>query len=294
MEQQINSYIRYLQNDKKKTYNTTVSYKRDLDKMVTYLKQAGVDSFQRVTQTDLTGYILELQQNGQSSSTVSRYISSIKSFFAYLFKCRLIEENPADNLKAPKVEKKNPQVMSVNDVVKLLEAPEGDSPKAYRDKAMLELLYATGIKVSELIALKLSDINLQLGFITCSSGSNERVVPFGSEAKQAIMQYYKNGRPFIVKDETCALVFTNVSGEAMSRQGFWKLIKAYSEKAGIETEINPYTLRHSFAAHMIENGADLRSVSEMLGHSDISATKAYAGFANAKIREVYSKAHPRR
>lgn len=294
MEQQINEYINYLQNDRKKSYNTTISYRRDLDKMSNYLAKNGVNECDRVTQTDLTGYILELQQDGHSSATISRYISSIKSFYTYLFKLRLIDENPSDNLKAPKVEKKLPQVMSFNDVVKLLNTPSDNSPKSLRDKAMLELLYATGIKVSELIALKLSDINLQLCYITCSMSPNDRIVPFGSEAKNALTAYYKEGRPFIVKDPECDLAFTNVKGEPMSRQGFWKLIKAYANKAGIEAEINPYTLRHSFAAHLVENGADLQSVSEMLGHSDIAATKAYASFANVRLREVYSKAHPRR
>ena len=294
MERQITEYIAYLQNDKKKSYNTAISYQRDLVKMASYLREQNLTEFEKVTSTDLTAYIISLQNAGCASSTISRYVASIKSFYNYLHKKGVISEEPTDTLKAPKVEKKIPEIISVTDMVRLLTAPNGDTPKDYRDRAMLELLYATGIRVSELISLTIDDVNLQMGYITCTMSLHDRIVPFGNEAKQALEKYCKDGRPHMIKDESCRILFTNVKGEPMSRQGFWKLIKAYGRKAGIEADITPHTLRHSFAAHMVENGADLRSVSEMLGHSDISATQKYASFGNQRLREVYSKTHPRK
>ena len=202
--------------------------------------------------------------------------------------------NPTDGLKPPKVEKKTPETLTVEEVNLLLDQPSGDSPKEIRDKAMLELLYATGIRVSELIGLKISDVNLSTSSITCKHGSSERSIPFSNTAKAAITKYLKDTRSAMVDDNAGDILFTNCSGQPMSRQGFWKLIKYYGNKAGIEKDITPHTLRHSFAAHLVENGADLKSVQEMIGHSDISTTQIYADLSNSKIREVYAKAHPRK
>lgn len=177
--------------------------------------------------------------------------------------------------------------------MKLLEQLSGSSPKELRDKAMLELLYATGIRVSELIALKLSDINISMEYLTCRDAHRERIIPFGGIAREAIENYLDLGRPKLIKDESCDLLFTNCSGGEMSRQGFWKIIKCCGKKAGITSEITPHTLRHSFAAHLVSNGADLKSVQEMLGHSDISTTQIYAQVNQNRIREVYAKTHPR-
>ena len=293
MEQEIAAYIEYISCVKKKSNNTVMSYRRDLMKLVAYLTSRGIENWNQVTETDLTGYILKLQKEGCAGATISRYIVSIKAFFEYLFRYDKIEEEPAAALKAPKLEKKVPDVISVDHVIRLLTAPEGDSPKALRDRAMLELLYATGIKVSELVAIRMSDVNLQMGYISCTMSAHDRIIPFGNEAKQTLMRYLKDGRDKLVTDTDSEFLFTNMMGEPMSRQGFWKLIKAYAKKAGIEEDITPYTLRHSFAAHMISNGADLYSVSEMLGHSDISTTQVYAMFSNSRLRDVYSKAHPR-
>lgn len=293
MKQEITEYIEYLHSSRNKAENTTTSYRRDLMKLADYLNRQGINEWRRVTETDLTSYVLALQKEGKAGTTISRYIVSMKAFFEYLFRRGIVMGEPAATLKAPHVDKKLPEIISMDEAVRLLTAPEGDTPKELRDRAMLELLYATGIKVSELIALRLSDVNLQMGYITCSMSARDRIVPFGNEAKQALMRYLKDGRDKLVSGPENELLFTNIKGEPMSRQGFWKLIKAYGRKAGIKEDITPYTLRHSFAAHMIENGADLRSVSEMLGHTDISATQVYAVFSNSRLREVYSKAHPR-
>ena len=206
---------------------------------------------------------------------------------------RSIGGNPAEGLKAPKIEKKMPATLTTEETVKLLEQLSGSSPKELRDKAMLELLYATGIRVSELIALKLSDINISMEYLTCRDAHRERIIPFGGIAREAIENYLDLGRPKLIKDESCDLLFTNCSGGEMSRQGFWKIIKCCGKKAGITSEITPHTLRHSFAAHLVSNGADLKSVQEMLGHSDISTTQIYAQVNQNRIREVYAKTHPR-
>ena len=202
-------------------------------------------------------------------------------------------EDLSEQLKAPKIEKKVPEIMSPEEVIRLLEQPTGDTPKEIRDKAMLELLYATGIRVTELIALRISDVNMQLGVILCGDRTKERIIPFGAAARNALARYLEGTRDAMLENKTSDVLFANCSGQPMSRQGFWKLIKYYAKKAGIKADITPHTLRHSFAAHLVENGADLRSVQEMLGHSDISTTQIYANMNHSHIREVYAKAHPR-
>lgn len=294
MEKEIEEYIEYIGKGGSKSDNTLQSYRRDLCRLLAYLdNDAGLKDWEQVTETDLTGYVMHLQTEGCAPATISRHIVSIKAFFEYLHKNGRIAEEPAANIKPPRHEKKAPGIMSVEHVVRLLTVPDGNSPKQLRDKAMLELLYATGIKVSELVTIKMEDINLQIGYISCHTASHDRIIPFGNEAKQAIMRYLKDGRETLVRNGESEYLFTNIKGEPMSRQGFWKLIKAYAKKAGIEEDVTPYTLRHSFAAHMISNGADIYAVSEMLGHLDISATQMYAAFSNSKLRDVYTKSHPR-
>lgn len=294
MEAILNGFITYLHNVKKKSENTVLSYNRDLTKLVNYLKAKKIKDFSEVTEEILAEYIEGLTNEGFKSATVSRNIASIKALFHYLANEDMIASDPSTKLKSPKIEKKAPEILTMNEVVSLLEQPSGDSPKEIRDKAMLELLYATGIRVSELISLELSDVDVQMGFINCHDGSKSRTIPFGKEAKIALSRYLSGGRPAIVDDKNSQLLFANCSGQKMSRQGFWKLIKHYAKKAGIDVDITPHTLRHSFAAHLVENGADLRSVQEMLGHSDISTTQIYANLSHNHIREVYNRAHPRR
>ena len=293
MEREIMNFISYLHNIKKTSNNTELSYKRDLGKMRQYLEENGISGLNDITEEVLDSYIVYLEENQFAAATISRNIASIKAFFHYLAKEAVIEKDISVGLKAPKIEKKMPEILTPEEVIWLLEQPKGDTPKEIRDKAMLELLYATGIRVTELITLKVSDVNLQMGFIVCRDGSKERVIPFGAAAKKAMTNYLDKARNVMLFDLQSDILFVNCSGQPMSRQGFWKLIKYYAKKAGIMAEITQHTLRHSFAAHLVENGADLRSVQEMLGHSDISTTQIYATMTHNRIREVYSKAHPR-
>ncbi|MCR5119234.1 MAG: site-specific tyrosine recombinase XerD [Lachnospiraceae bacterium] len=286
-------FITYLREVKKTSRNTELSYKRDLVKLENYLAAQGITDVSRVSVTTLQSYILYMERSGFASATVSRNIASIKAFFHFLFRKGYIKEDISEDLKAPKIEKKLPEILTTEEVNRLLEQPRGASPKDLRDRAMLELLYATGIRVSELISLNMSDVNLQVGYIMCRDARKERVVPFGAPAKRALGEYLKNARPMMIADQSSDVLFTNCSGQPMSRQGFWKLVKYYARKAGITSDITPHTLRHSFAAHLVENGADLRSVQEMLGHSDISTTQIYANMSQNRLREVYAKNFPR-
>ncbi len=293
MEKEIEAFISYLHNVKKKSENTCMSYKRDLYKLENFLEENGVTQVKDISATNLNSYVLYLERNRFAPSTISRNIAAVKAFYHFLLREHMVDEDVSENLKAPKVEKKLPEIMPVADVEKLLSQPEGNTPKILRDKAMLELLYATGIRVSELISLKLADINLKMGFVVCRDNGRERAIPFGSTARNALMDYLEHARDSMVLSDEEEVLFVNCAGEPMSRQGFWKLLKSYAAKAGIPYEITPHTIRHSFAAHLVENGADLRSVQEMLGHSDISTTQIYAGRTRNRIREVYAQAHPR-
>lgn len=293
MEQSINQFITYLHNVKKASENTVLSYKRDLTKMAVYLSDKGIDSVRGVAMTDLEEYVAYLGEQKLAATTISRNIAAMKAFFQYLTKENLVDVDVAIKLKSPKIQKKMPEIMTMDEVVRLLEQPSGDSPKEIRDKAMLELLYATGIRVTELIQLKVTDVNMSMGFILCRDAHKERVIPFGSEARNALIKYLNGVRENMMTGKESDVLFVNCSGSAMSRQGFWKLIKYYTKKASITSDITPHTLRHSFAAHLVENGADLKSVQKMLGHSDLSTTQIYANINHNRIREVYAKAHPR-
>lgn len=293
MEQQLQAFITYLHNVKKTSTNTELSYKRDLAKLEKFLAARGIAETEKVNASDLEAYIQDLNDKGFKAATVSRNIASMKAFFGYAVKELGLSSDPSTGLKSPKIEKKMPEILTMEEVVRLLEQPKGDTPKEIRDKAMLELLYATGIRVSELIGLLVSDVNMQMNYILCRDANKERIIPFGNEARHALIRYLESSRNIMVEDPSSPILFANCSGQKMSRQGFWKLIKFYAKKAGITSDITPHTLRHSFAAHLVENGADLRSVQEMLGHSDISTTQIYASMNHNRIREVYTRAHPR-
>ena len=293
MEREVQEYISYLHNVKHTSNNTEMSYKRDLLKVCHFMQERGINSATAVKEQDLKAYIHALEEQKLAAATVSRNIASIKAFFLYLFSEGKIQNDAALCLKAPKIEKKMPEILTMGEVSALLEQANGDSPKEIRDKAMLELLYATGIRVTELISLKVSDVNLPMHFIMCRDPHKERMSPFGTQAHDALERYLGGVRAEMVEDKSSEILFANCSGKPMSRQGFWKLIKFYAKKAGITADITPHTLRHSFAAHLVENGADLKSVQEMLGHSDISTTQIYANMNHNRIREVYAKAHPR-
>ena len=294
MEHTISEFFDYLHNVKKTSVNTEQSYMRDLKKLSVFAAEKGVTDIKQCDSKIAAEYIDNLTEQGFKAATVSRNIASLRAFFSYCVEKGYVDSDPTVVLKAPKIDKKYPQILTADEVLRLLEQPKGDSKKEIRDKAMLELLYATGMRVTELINLKVSDVNLKMGYIQCSDGSHERVIPFGQNAKEALTRYLKSGRDDMIVDKTSNILFANCSGQHMSRQGFWKLIKYYAKKADIKTDITPHTLRHSFAAHLVENGADLRSVQEMLGHSDISTTQIYAAMSHNHIREVYNRAHPRR
>jgi len=288
--------MQYLAEEKGASKNTQVSYQRDLNQMVVYLRESGLTDVTKVTKTALNSYVLYLEKAGKATTTISRMMASMKAFFHFEFREGRIRRDPAELLKAPKIEKKMPSILTVDEVLKLLNQPAGNTPKEIRDRAMLELLYATGIRVSELIGLKLTDVNMSIGFITCRDENKERTIPFGRNAKQALQQYLKSAREVLKKGEETEYLFVNCNGGAMSRQGFWKIIKYYGDKAGIETDITPHTLRHSFAAHLIGGGADLHAVQTMMGHSDMTTTQAYMAYAQKlePMRNVYQAAHPRK
>ena len=295
MEEAIQKFIRYYHKIKKSSGNTEASYKRDLEKLKDYLiEERHITSWDVVTETHLNSYILYLESHQYAASSISRSIASTRAFFKYLEKKNMVSVNPSEAIKPPKIEKKAPQIMNVTDVEKLLSEPDLTTDKGIRDSAMLELMYATGMRVSELINLRLHDVNLSMCYLTCIDRKSERIIPFSQTARKALERYLKEARPHFVKDSKNDFFFTNCSGTAMSRQGFWKVLKGYAQAAGVESDITPHTLRHSFATHMLQNGADLKSVQEMLGHSDISTTQIYLDAGISHMRDVYNKAHPRK
>ena len=286
-------YESYLTDVKKSSANTLASYLRDIRQLGDYLTSHTDRSFDTADEAVLSEYINRLKANGKSVATVSRAIASIKSFYAFLLDNDIVDHNPAGVLVPDKTAQKLPQILTSKEVELLLEQPECVDPKGYRDRAMLELLYATGIRVSELINLDISDLNLAAGIITCHGRDHDRAIPLYSAAVKALSEYTEFIRPRMIATPDEKALFVNISGERMSRQGFWKLIKSYQVKAGIEKDITPHTLRHSFAAHLLENGADLRSIQEMLGHADISSTQIYSQLVKKQLKDVYNKAHPR-
>lgn len=290
---ELEAFISYLSGIKKMSENTIVSYRRDLNKLAAYLGEQGVSKVEEISEFDLNDYVRQLDKQNFKAATISRNIASIKAFFHYLTNEGRIKEDISENLKAPKIEKKIPTVMTVEETEKLLMQPVADNPKGLRDRAMLELLYATGIRVTELISLRIEDVDLKTSLLDCRDNDRERKIPFGGKAREALVDYLSEGREKLLNGEKSDILFTNCNGNPMSRQGFWKLLKAYGKKAGIEKDITPHTIRHSFAAHLIENGADIKSVQEMLGHSDISTTQVYVKLGGNRLRQEYVKAHPR-
>ncbi len=278
MRGEVDRFEQYLREVKQASENTVQSYRRDLMQMITYLEEKEIREAAKVTKTSLHGYILHMEEQGKAATTISRMMAAIKAFFNYECMQARIRRNPAESLHAPKVEKKAPVILSVDQVSALLAQPSGQTPKEIRDKAMLALLYATGIRVSELIGIQMEDINMNIGFLVCRDGERERTIPFGRSAKAALEEYLEHARNELLRGKGSDYFFVNCTGGAMSRQGFWKIIKYYGEKAGIEEDITPHTLRHSFAAHLIARGADMRAVQTILGHSDMATTQMYAAY----------------
>ncbi|AMA73676.1 MULTISPECIES: site-specific tyrosine recombinase XerD [Aneurinibacillus] len=294
MNELITQFIHYLTVERGLAKNTLESYRRDLISYCAYLEREGFKDISETSRTQIMGYLLYLQEQGRATATLSRNLASIRAFYQFLLREKFIDKDPSVNLESPKIEKKLPQVLSVAEVEMLLNGPDTRFPSGMRDKAMLELLYATGIRVSELVSLNLSDVNLNMGFIKCfGKGSKERIIPLGRLAIVNVQTYLERGRPFLKKRGQEEALFLNHHGRRLSRQGFWKIIKKYAQLANSHKEITPHTLRHSFATHLLENGADLRSVQEMLGHADISTTQIYTHVTRSRLKEVYAKAHPR-
>ena len=289
----IDGYEDYLIHIKHASQNTIVSYMRDVHQYVSYLNTvAGVDVLDATRET-VGDYTQWLMERGKSPATISRSLASLKGFYNYVISVGEKDVNPVHNIQVARAEKKLPQILTGKEVELLLEQPKCTDMKGFRDKAMLELLYATGIRVTELISLDVTDVSLSGGFIKCSSHDRMRIIPLYPAAVKALGDYINEVRPKLIADPRETSLFVNLSGERMSRQGFWKIIKYYQEKANIDKDITPHTLRHSFAAHLLENGADLRSIQEMLGHSDISSTQIYAQLVKQNLKSVYNKFHPK-
>lgn len=294
MEDHLQSFIHYLTVEKGLSKNTLESYKRDLKQFIAYLRKSEQRKIEEISRQNIVSYLMVLREQGKATSTISRSMASIRAFFQFLLRDQKIISDPSIHLETPKIERRLPKVLSIAEVEALLQAPQSSTAFGQRDRAMLELLYATGIRVSELISLSLEDVHLQMGFVKClGKGSKERVIPLGRVAIESLEQYIQVGRHKLDKKKRSKALFLNHHGNPISRQGFWKIIKKHAKDAGIEKDIMPHTIRHSFATHLLENGADLRSVQEMLGHADISTTQIYTHVTKTRLKDVYSKAHPR-
>lgn len=290
----INKFINYLKTERELAPNTLESYNRDLKQFYEYAKEKDLEDIKNVNKTLIITYLMYQQKNGRAASTISRSLASLRSFFQYLLNEGIITNDPTISLQAPKQEKKLPNILSLKEVEVLLNQPKLNNAKGVRDRAMLELLYAAGVRVSELISLNIEDVNVYSGYINCSKDTqNERVIPINVIAVEILKNYINNYREMFIKNDGNSPLFFNHHGRRLTRQGFWKIIKSYTIKANINKKITPHTLRHSFAAHLLQNGADLKCVQEMLGHSDISTTQIYTQITKNKIKDVYKKAHPR-
>ena len=295
MEEIMEQFLNYLSVERGLSSNTISSYRADLVRFVSFLEKHSVKSAGEIKKEDLMKYLLTLKDSGLSVNSISRNLAAIKTFYKFLVNEKYVKENVAGILESPKLWKKLPNVLSIDEVARLLGAPDNRNWMGIRDRASLELLYATGMRVSELVNLKISNLNMDVGFIRCiGKGSKERIIPLGGKAKEAIKRYLDKTRGKLAKgrDQENSLFLTRL-GKRMSRQSFWKMIKSYASRAGIKKDISPHILRHSFATHLLERGADLRIVQEMLGHADISTTQIYTHINKERLKSIHHKYHPR-
>ena len=292
MEKQLKLFFDFLENEKKASNNTLQSYKRDIKQYENYLEQKQKE-YSEITSKEMKEYIEHLQEIGKKPSTISRNIASIRSFYQYEVKNKKIKEDPTEGIQSPKVEKRVPSILTSNEVSLLLEQPKGTDLKGIRDKAMLEFAYATGMRVTEIISLNVEDVNLDEGYVVCKNGSKQRTIPLGNISLKALKEYMTSARNVLIKKDETKALFVNINGSRLTRQGFWKIIKYYKEQAHISKDITPHVLRHSFATHLLQNGADLKSIQAMLGHSDILSTQVYMQFQDDSLKDIYRKAHPR-
>jgi len=291
MEELVREFTEHLFVEKRHSPNTVDGYRRDISRFVSFQPKTSLNS---VTPSDIREFLLSLHNQGLSSRSIARSLSSLKSFFKYLMEESLIRDNPVETLETPKIWRKLPNTLSLKEVESLLNQPDIETPLGLRDKAMLEVLYATGVRVSELISLELNDMNLEVGYIrSYGKGGKERVIPLGEVAQSYLKVYLEQGRPRLVKNRTLPALFISRRKMPMTRQAFWKILKQYVLKANISVPVSPHTLRHAFATHLLERGANLRSVQQMLGHSDISTTQIYTHVVQERMREVFDKCHPR-
>lgn len=294
MEGELQAFIDYLSVERGLAVNTLESYGRDLRHYAHYLAEGPKETPETATRATIMAYLASLQKQGRSTATIARRLASLKAFYQYLVQENRLTADPTADLESPKQQKRLPRVLTVKEVELLLNQPDVTCATGRRDKAMLELLYATGIRVSEIISLDVLDVNLAAGIVRCmGKGSKERIVPIGSTAVRALQAYLGRGRSELVRETAEPALFVNHHGRRLTRQGFWKIVKKYAKEARIQKRITPHTFRHSFATHLLENGADLRSVQEMLGHADISTTQIYTQVTRSHLKDVYSRTHPR-
>lgn len=292
MEKQVKLFLDFLKDDKKLSDNTLQSYRRDIEQYEKYVSDNKIN-YLKVTEETILEYMGYLREENKKESTISRSLASIRSFYQYLIRVKKIKKDPTMTIESPKINKRTPNILTSKEVELLLDQPKDVDLKGTRDKAMLEFAYATGMRVTEMISLDIDDVKLDEGYVVCRGRSKSRNIPLGSMSLKALKEYIDDARPYLIRDESEEALFVNVNGTRLTRQGFWKIVKYYKEQAHIEKDITPHVLRHSFATHLLQNGADLKAIQTMLGHSDISSTQVYMQFQDPGIKNEYKKAHPR-
>jgi len=292
MDKQITDFLNYLQNDKKVSDNTLQSYRRDIVQYQKYIEENNIN-YSKVKNEDIKTYMGHLEDLNKKASTISRHLASLRLFYQFELKNNKVKADPTEGIQSPKIEKRVPSILTSEEVSLLLEQPKNIDLKGIRDKAMLEFTYATGMKVTEIISLNVEDVDFETGSVTCKTGTKQRSIPLGNMSLKALKDYVENSRPIMIKTEKETALFVNINGRRLTRQGFWKIIKYYKDQANISKDITPHILRHSFATHLLQNGADLKAIQTMLGHSDISSTQIYMQFQDESLKNVYRKAHPR-
>ena len=292
MEKQVKLFLDFLKDDKKLSDNTLQSYRRDIEQYEKYVSDNKIN-YLKVTEETILEYMEYLREENKKESTISRSLASIRSFYQYLIRVKKIKKDPTMTIESPKINKRTPNILTSKEVELLLDQPKDVDLKGTRDKAMLEFAYATGMRVTEMISLDIDDVKLDEGYVVCRGRSKSRNIPLGSMSLKALKEYIDDARPYLIRDESEEALFVNVNGTRLTRQGFWKIVKYYKEQAHIEKDITTHVLRHSFATHLLQNGADLKAIQTMLGHSDISSTQVYMQFQDPGIKNEYKKAHPR-
>ena len=292
MEKQVKLFLDFLKDDKKLSENTLQSYRRDIEQYEEYVTKNKIN-YLKATEETITKYMQYLRDENKKESTISRSLASIRSFYQYLIRVKKVKKDPTLTIESPKINKRVPNILTSKEVELLLDQPKDVDLKGTRDKAMLEFAYATGMRVTEMISLNLDDVMLDEGYVVCKGRNKSRNIPLGTMSLKALKEYIEDARPYLIKDENEEALFVNVNGTRLTRQGFWKIVKYYKEQAHIEKDITPHVLRHSFATHLLQNGAELKAIQTMLGHSDISSTQVYMQFQDPALKNTYKKAHPR-